>query len=85
MAVFKSKINNKSDVFSKNKSEFSELIKKMEDIYGRAEKVSERRRQKFIERGQLTPRERLSKILDQDTAFIAVSYTQLTLPTILLV
>ena len=70
MAVFKSKINNKSDVFSKNKSEFSELIKKMEDIYGRAEKVSERRRQKFIDREQLTPRERLSKILDQDTAFI---------------
>ena len=70
MAVFKSKINNQSDVFSKNKSEFSELNKKMEDIYGRAEKVSERRRQKFIDRGQLTPRERLSKILDQDTAFI---------------
>ena len=70
MAAFKSKINNKSDVFSKNKREFSELIKKMEDIYGRAEKVSERRRQKFIERGQLTPRERLSNILDQDTAFI---------------
>ena len=70
MAVFKSKIDNKSDAFSKNKSEFSGLIKKMEDIYGRAEKVSERRRQKFIDRGQLTPRERLSKILDQDTAFI---------------
>jgi len=70
MAVFKSKIDNKSDAFSKNKSEFSELIEKMEDIYGRAEKVSERRRQKFIDRGQLTPRERLSKILDQDTAFI---------------
>jgi len=70
MAGFKSKINNKSDVFSKNKSEFFELIKKMEDIYGRAEKVSERRRQKFIDRGQLTPRERLSKILDQDSVFI---------------
>jgi geranyl-CoA carboxylase beta subunit len=70
MAVFKSKIDKKSDAFSKNKSEFSELIKKMEDIYGRAEKVSERRRQKFIDREQLTPRERLSKILDQDTAFI---------------
>ena len=70
MAVFKSKINNQSDVFSKNVSEFSELNKKMEDICGRAEKVSERRRQKFIDRGQLTPRERLSKILDQDTAFI---------------
>ena len=70
MAVFKSKINNKSDVFIKNKSEFSELIKKMEDIYCRAEKVSERRRQKFIDRGQLTPRERLSKILDKDSVFI---------------
>ena len=53
MAVFKSKINNKSDVFSKNKSEFSELIKKMEDIYGRAEKVSERRRQSLLKEGNL--------------------------------
>ena len=70
MAVFKSKLKNEADVFSKNKSEFSELIKKMEDIYSRAEKVSERRRQKFIDRGQLTPRERLSKILDQDSEFV---------------
>ena len=70
MAVFKSKLKNKADVFSKNKSDFSKLIKKMEDIYGRAEKVSERRKEKFIERGQLTPRERLLKVLDQDSEFV---------------
>ena len=66
MAVFTSKINSKSDFFNKNKDDFTKLIKKMEDIHSRAEKVSERRRSKFIERGQLTPRERLSKLLDKD-------------------
>ena len=70
MAVFTSKINNKSDLFSKNRDDFTKLIKKMEDIHSRAEKVSERRRSKFIEKGQLTPRERLSKLLDKDEIFI---------------
>ena len=70
MAVFTSKINRKSDLFNKNRKDFTKLIKKMEDIHSRAEKVSERRRSKFIERGQLTPRERLSKLLDKDEIFI---------------
>ncbi len=70
MAVFTSKINRKSDLFNNNKEDFTKLIKKMEDIHSRAEKVSERRRSKFIERGQLTPRERLSKLLDKDEIFI---------------
>ena len=70
MAVFTSKINSKSDLFNKNRDDFAKLIKKMEDIHSRAEKVSERRRSKFIERGQLTPRERLSKLLDKDEIFI---------------
>ncbi len=70
MAVFISKINSKSDLFNKNRDDFTKLIKKMEDIHSRAEKVSERRRSKFIERGQLTPRERLSKLLDKDEIFI---------------
>ncbi len=70
MAVFTSKINSKSDLFNKNRADFAKLIKKMEDIHSRAERVSERRRSKFIERGQLTPRERLSKLLDKDENFI---------------
>ena len=36
------------------------LVEKLDEIKGRAEKISERRRPRFIERGQLTPRERLS-------------------------
>ena len=70
MAVFTSKINRKSDLFNNNREDFIKLIKKMEDIHSRAEKVSERRRSKFIERGQLTPRERLSRLLDKDEIFI---------------
>ena len=43
MAVFTSKINRKSDLFNNNKEDFTKLIKKMEDIHSRAEKVSERK------------------------------------------
>ena len=79
MAVFTSKINGKSDLFNNNKEDFTKLIKKMEDIHSRAEKVSERRRSKFIERGQLTPRERLSRILDKDEKAINETFTGLKL------
>ena len=70
MAIFKTKIDSQSENFINNKNQFGSLVKKMNSINGRAEKVSERRREKFIERGQLTPRERLSALLDPNTSFI---------------
>jgi len=70
MAIFKTKIDSQSENFINNKNQFGSLVKKMNSINGRAEKVSERRREKFIERGQLTPRERLSALLDPNTPFI---------------
>ena len=70
MTIFKTKIDSESENFINNKNQFGSLIKKMNSIKGRAEKVSERRREKFIERGQLTPRERLSALLDPNTSFI---------------
>jgi len=70
MAAYKSKINIEEENFEKNKSEMILLVDKMHDIQSRAEKISERRRPRFIERGQLTPRERLSVLLDPEKPFV---------------
>ncbi len=70
MAAYKSKINIEEENFEKNKSEMILLVDKMHDIQSRAEKISERRRPRFTERGQLTPRERLSALLDPEKPFV---------------
>ncbi len=70
MASYKTKINIETDNFEKNKSEMISLVEKLDEIKSRAEKISERRRPRFIERGQLTPRERLSSLIDSDMPFI---------------
>ena len=70
MVTYKTKVNIDSENFKKNKSEMISLVEKMGEIKSRAEKISERRRPRFIERGQLTPRERLSALLDSDMPFV---------------
>lgn len=70
MAIYKSTINIGTENFEKNKSEMILLVNKMHDIKSRAEKISERRRPRFIERGQLTPRERLFALLDPEMPFV---------------
>jgi len=70
MATYKTKIDIDTENYKKNKSEMISLVKKMDEIKGRAEKISERRRPRFIERGQLTPRERLSALIDQEMPFV---------------
>ena len=70
MATYKTKVNIDSENFEKNKNEMISLVEKMDEIKGRAEKISERRRPRFIERGQLTPRERLSALLDPEMPFV---------------
>ena len=74
MASYKTKINIETDNFEKNKSEMIALVEKLDEIKSRAEKISERRRPRFIERGQLTPRERLSCLMDSDMPFIELSF-----------
>ena len=55
MSIYKSKININSENFEKNKNEMIALVEKVHSIQGRAEKISEKRRPRFVERGQLTP------------------------------
>ena len=64
MTVFESKINVNSESYSSNRSEMLDVIEKMNSLLKRAEDLSEKRKPRFLERNQLTPRERLMHLLD---------------------
>ncbi|MEM9141036.1 MAG: carboxyl transferase domain-containing protein, partial [Pseudomonadota bacterium] len=65
MAAFESAIAKGSAVFDQRRAEMLALVDQMRRVYGRAAALSEKRRPRFQERGQLTPRDRLSLLLDQ--------------------
>ena len=70
MAVFQSKISKSSETFSTNKSEMLALVDRLREYEARAAAKSEKRRPRFEERGQLTPRERMSRLLDPGMPFL---------------
>ena len=72
MAVFNSKVNPRSESFNRNRREMLELIEKLEELNGRGAEVSEKRKPRFDARGQLTPRERLARLLDPGMPFLHI-------------
>lgn len=70
MAVFSSKIVTSSDSFAANRQEMLTLVDELHALKDRAKQLSERRRTRFEERGQLTPRERLVRLLDPGMPFL---------------
>jgi geranyl-CoA carboxylase beta subunit len=72
MTVFNSKINTNSDTFRKNRKEMFAHIKKLQELNGRGALISERRKPRFEARDQLTPRERLARLLDPGMPFLTV-------------
>ncbi|MCR9215319.1 MAG: acyl-CoA carboxylase subunit beta [Proteobacteria bacterium] len=70
MSVFTSKLNPNSDSFSTNRQEMLGLMDEYYGLKQRAEDLSEKRRPRFEERGQLTPRERLLRLLDPGMPFL---------------
>jgi len=70
MPVYKTKVDSSSNDFKKNNQDMIKLIEKMVEIQSRAERLSEERRPRFIERGQLTPRERISALIDPGMPFV---------------
>ena len=70
MAIFKTKMDRESEDFEQNRFEMLNLIDKLRGLEKRASDLSEKRRPRFEERGQLTPRERLSSLLDPGMPFL---------------
>lgn len=70
MALFQSKLNPDSESFRANRKDMLDLIGELREIESRASLLSERRRPRFEQRGQLTPRERLARLLDPGMPFL---------------
>ena len=68
--VFESKINSRSGSFRQNREDMLSLVGQLREIEARTVAMSERRRPRFEQRGQLTPRERLSRLLDPGMPFL---------------
>ncbi len=70
MSGFKSKIDTSGDEYAANRADMLALVDKLRELTARAEAHSEKRRPRFLERGQLTPRERLAQLLDPGMPFL---------------
>ena len=70
MTQYRSRIDPSSEGFVANREEMLTLVDKLRSLERRAHDLSERRRPRFEERGQLTPRERLSGLLDPGLPFL---------------
>ena len=71
MTVFNSRINTNSDGFRKNREEMLAHINKLQELNARGAMISEKRKPRFEARGQLTPRERLARLLDLPIAAVS--------------
>jgi len=72
MAVFKSKINTRSQGFQENRADMLALIDKLDALNARAPALSASKKPKFDKRGQLLPRERLARLLDPGLPFFEI-------------
>ncbi len=70
MPAFVSRLDVHSDAYQKNRSEQLENIELLHQLQARAKAASEKRRPRFEERGQLTPRDRLARLLDVGMPFV---------------
>lgn len=72
MAVFASRIDLASQEAAANRADMLALIERLRGYEARAAALSEKRKPRFRERGQLTPRERLARLLDPGLPFQAL-------------
>ena len=72
MAVFATKINTTSETFLRQRAEMLALVEKLNMLNGRGRIISEQRKPRFDARGQLTPRERLARLLDPGMPFLEI-------------
>jgi geranyl-CoA carboxylase beta subunit len=70
MSRFVSTIDSGSATYRENQQAMQSLLDRLHELHARATNISERRKERFAERGQLTPRERLSRLLDPGMPFL---------------
>ena len=72
MPIFQSKISTTSDKFIENRKEMLAMVDELRALEARAETVSNKRLPVFEKRGQLSPRERVRRLLDPGMPFLSL-------------
>lgn len=72
MPVFQSKISPTSEKFIQNRKEMLAMVEELRALEARAETVSNKRLPVFEKRGQLSPRERVRRLLDPGMPFLSL-------------
>ena len=72
MPVFQSKVSATSDTFIERRKEMLVMVEELRTLESRAEKVSNKRLPVFEKRGQLSPRERVRRLLDPGMPFLSL-------------
>ena len=72
MTVFRSQVDPASESFKANRADMLALIGRMDNLNRRGAVRSEARKPRFVERNQLTPRERLARLLDPGMPFLVM-------------
>lgn len=67
---FDSRLQVDSPAYAENRQNMLALIARLRELESRAATLSERRRPRFEQRGQLTPRDRLARLLDPGMPFL---------------
>ena len=62
--MFATRVDPSADVFAANREAMLGMVAEVRELQSRAEAASERKADRFASRGQLTPRERLMRLLD---------------------
>ena len=70
MPEFESRLNVNGPAYQQNREDQLEKIALLHELKDRAAAASEKRRPRFEERGQLTPRDRLARLLDTGMPFL---------------
>ena len=73
MSVFASQVDNTSEPYKCNRSDMLARIETLRELNSRGAARSELRRARFVERGQLMPRERLASLLDPGMPFFSIA------------
>lgn len=72
MTIIQSRISSSSETFQNNRRDMLALVERLEELNARAGLISEKRKPRFEQRGQLTPRERLSRLIDPGMPWLSI-------------
>ncbi|MEM9726224.1 MAG: carboxyl transferase domain-containing protein [Pseudomonadota bacterium] len=68
--MFQTKLQRSSEGFQRNRADMLALVERMRELQARAKAASEKRMERFRQRGQLSPRERVAELLDPGMPFL---------------